>query len=196
MQRSGKYKIFSCLFFLFAWHVPQLTSADGFGVTVNKAELVIEDGWYIVNADVDFQLSQKAIDALKSGIPLAWDVRIRIQQERTFLWNKTVFEKNLPYQIRYYPLLNIYQFKGKKNKERTSFISLMPALEAMGKLRGVKLFKKNYFQKNNHYLASIRIRFDREALPLPLRPVSYFDSSWNLSGDWLVWSAPVNNRAE
>lgn len=196
MRRSGKYKIFSGLFFLFVWNVPQLTSADDFGVTINKAELVVENDWYAVDADVDFHLSQKATEALKSGIPLTWDVRIRIQQERPFLWNKTVFDTILPHQIRYYPLLNIYQFSGKENEEGSSFITLAPALDAMGKLRGVKLFKKNHLHNNNHYLASIRIQFDREALPLPLRPVSYFDSSWNLSSDWLLWPVQINNRAE
>lgn len=196
MRRSGNYKAISCLLFLFVWFAPQLTCAGDFGVAVKKAELAVENDWYVVNAEVDFQLSRVAIEAMNSGIPLTWNVRIRIQKERSLLWNKTVFDKILPYQIRYYPLLSIYQFKGQENEESSSFITLARALETMGKIRGVRLFKKDLLQKNNDYLASIRVQFDREALPLPLRPISYFDSSWNLSSDWLLWPVQVNIRTE
>lgn len=196
MRRSGKFNFYSCILFLFFWYLPQLTSADDSSVTIKRAQLALENDRYVLDADVDFNLNQVAMDALKSGIPLSWDVRIRIQQERAFFWNKTVIEQVLPYQIRYYPLVNIYQFKKQENEEGSSFITLSTALEEMGKIRELPVFKQDDIQNHNYYFASIKVQFDREALPLPLRPVSYFDSSWSLSSDWLQWPVKVNFRTE
>ena len=33
----------------------------------------------------------------------------------------------------------------------------------------------------------IRVGFEREALPIPLRPTSYFDPQWALSSRWTLW---------
>ncbi|MCK5122068.1 MAG: DUF4390 domain-containing protein, partial [Methylococcales bacterium] len=41
------------------------------------------------------------------------------------------------------------------------------------------------------YYVAIKVEFSREALPVPLRPLSYFDSQWALSSDWALW--PLQN---
>ncbi|MEY3760764.1 MAG: hypothetical protein RIR39_2255, partial [Pseudomonadota bacterium] len=33
----------------------------------------------------------------------------------------------------------------------------------------------------------VKVSFDRDALPLPLRPIAYIDPQWYLSSDWTLW---------
>jgi hypothetical protein len=40
-------------------------------------------------------------------------------------------------------------------------------------------------------VAAIKVVFDRNALPLPLRPVAYLNQQWYLSSDWSLW--PLKN---
>lgn len=196
MRKLGKFNYYPCVFAFFIWWMPLSSSADESSVTITRAQLALENDRYVLDADIDFHLSQVAMDALKSGIPLNWDVRIRLQQERSFFWNKTLEEQAFNYQIRYYPLTNIYQFKKLENDEGNSFITLSAALEEMGKIREEPIFKLDDLRNNYQYLAEMKVQFDREALPLPLRPVSYFDSSWSLSSDWLQWPLKVDIRTE
>lgn len=196
MRKSGKSNFYPCVLALLVCLLPLASSADESSVTIKRAQLALESDRYVLDADIDFHLSQVAMDALKSGIPLNWDVRVRLQQERPFFWNKTLRERAFTYQIRYYPLINIYQFKKQKNDEGKSFITLSAALEEMGKIREEPIFKLHGLQDNRQYLAEMKVQFDREALPLPLRPVSYFDSSWSLSSDWLQWPLKLDARTE
>jgi hypothetical protein len=36
-------------------------------------------------------------------------------------------------------------------------------------------------------LFAVKVNFDRDALPLPLRPIAYIDPQWYLSSDWTLW---------
>jgi hypothetical protein len=42
-------------------------------------------------------------------------------------------------------------------------------------------------QPGQRYKLAIKCQFDREALPVPLRPFAYLDSQWFLSSDWYLW---------
>ena len=88
-----------------AWLFVNAASADAAGVTVKKAELRLVNGIYRLSADIDYQISSRALDALQNGIPLFWDIKVVIEEQRNFLWNKTLIEKTFRYRVQYHALL-------------------------------------------------------------------------------------------
>lgn len=187
MRFSASVKSFFTICF-FGWLLSQSADADTLAVSVKKAELRLQGGSYLLSAEIAYQLSAKAMEALQNGIPLFWDVQIKIQQRRNYLWNKTVAEKKLRFRIQYHALLNMYRIRNENSGEIFNFSTLSAALDLMSSIRGVPILYRAEIDPEKHYLAGIKVKFDHEFLPLPLRPISYLNPQWYLSSDWYVWS--------
>ena len=168
--------------------LPHTAGADTHAVTVKKAELQLKNDGYLVFAEIAYQLSDKALEALQNGIPLFWDVQIRVKKRRDYLWNKTIAEKALRYRVQYHALLNMYRIRNEISGELTNFSTLSAALAMMSSIHDIRLMDKTELDPEGRYVAGIRVKFDRESLPLPLRPSAYLNPQWNLSSDWYLWS--------
>jgi hypothetical protein len=49
------------------------------------------------------------------------------------------------------------------------------------------LIEQSRIASDKDYLLAVKVNFDRDALPLPLRPIAYIDPQWYLSSDWTLW---------
>lgn len=174
-----------CSFFAIA-----VSNADEFQTVIKQAEVKLLDDIYVLHAELDFPLSPASKEALLKGIALSWSIPVSIKQQRNLLWDKEVFSLNLHYQIRYYALLNIYRVKAEHNKQVSNFASLAAALNSIANLQAIPLLKKNRLSTENDYTVEFKVAFDRDDLPIPLRPMTYFDSQWFLSSEWFVCSLP------
>jgi hypothetical protein len=187
MRSFVKLKALVC-FLLWGWMMPAPASAGAYDAIVNEAELVEQDGDYLLSAEIQYRLSPKASDALKNGIPLFWAVNIRIKRQRDFWWDETVVEKNLRFKIQYQALLNVYRVRNEDSGEGGNFSSLASALGALSFIRYVPVTRKAALIPGEMYIAGMRVVFDRELLPLPLRPLAYINPQWYLSSDWYLWN--------
>lgn len=158
--------------------------AEDYSTLINNVKVKKKDAGYRLNANIDFRLSPTAKEALQKGIALSWLVTIKIQEEGGF-WDSTIKEIKLSYQIRNHALLNLYSVK--KATETLMFSTLTAALKSMSKIRKLPLIDKRSLQLDESYYLAMRVQFNREELPVPLRPMSYFDSQWALSSDWSIW---------
>ena len=138
-------------------------------------------------ADIVYQLSEKAKDALQNGVPLFWELRIKVQQERGVLWNKTLVNTAIRYRLQYHALLNMYRVRNEGSGAVYNFSTLPAALDLMSAVRNFPLINKSELIFENQYLCAVKVNFDRNALPLPLRPMAYIDPQWYLSSDWTLW---------
>jgi hypothetical protein len=173
------------------WVAPLPASAGAYAAIVNSAELSLQDEEYVLSAEVRYRLSPRAIDALKNGVPLFWAVNIRIMRQRDFWPDETVAKKNLRFRIQYQALLNVYRVRNEDSGEGGNFSSLASALDALSTIHYVPVAAKSALAAGERYTAGMRVVFDRELLPLPLRPFAYLNPQWYLSSDWYIW--PLNN---
>jgi hypothetical protein len=160
--------------------------ATPFSAQIKSAELTQQNGWYLLDADVDYVLSPTAKEAIQSGIPLVWYLKIQLQQIRYF-HNKTLTKINYDYKIRYHALLNSYSVSNDSTGSQKKYTTLSEALDALSRIRELKVIPVAAVKKNKLYEVAIRLEFDKEQLPAPLRPVAYLNSEWNLSSDWYLW---------
>lgn len=151
-----------------------------------NVETEADNSSYTLNADINYQLSPTARRALQKGIPLTWVVIIKVKKQG-FFWDTTVQQLELVYQIQNHALLNLYSVKKMDNGATEVFTTLRAAFNFMSKIRQLALIKKQSLAQHGNYFIAIKALFNREALPVPLRPMSYFNSQWALSSQWSRW---------
>lgn len=173
---------------ILGWLTPLPASAGAYSAIVEYAELGLQGEEYLLSAEIRYRLSPKAIDALKNGVPLFWAVNIRVKRQRDFWPDETIVEKSLRFRIQYQALLNVYRVRNEDSGEGGSFSSLASALDALSTIRYVPVAAKSELAAGERYTAGLRVVFDRELLPLPLRPFAYLNPQWYLSSDWYSWN--------
>jgi hypothetical protein len=161
--------------------------ASDSGVVIKSAEAALQGNDYVMSADIEYRLSDKAIEALNNGVSLFWTYQFKVQEQRDFVWNSTLLEKSVRYGIQYHALLKLYRVRNDSNGAVDNFSTLQAALDMLSTLRDYRLIEKSKISDGNQYIASIKITFERDALPLPLRPVAYMNPQWYLSSDWYTW---------
>jgi len=177
------------------WLLPALSHADtsvlspaeGFGVEVKNVEITLQGDSYLLSADVDYKLSARAKEALQNGVPLYWDIHIKILQHRDYFWDSTLINTAIRYRIQYHALLNMYRVRNEGSRELYNFSTLSAALDQMSMLRDYRVLDKAAYVPRKRYAVGIKVTLDRDALPLPLRPVAYINPQWYLSSDWTLW---------
>ncbi len=165
----------------------QTLYAGTFNAEIIAASLEPEEQGYLLNADINFKLSPTAIEAIEHSVSLFWIVQLKLYRPRSFFWDKKILDYSIRYRFRFHALLNMYQVENMTTGEIRRFFSLPVALKAMGRIGDVRIPTKHDENQSKVLLATLQVKFDREALPLPLRPVAYFDSHWDLSSQILEW---------
>ncbi len=167
--------------------LPFLSYADEFAVEVKQAEITLQGNHYVLSADIVYQLSEKVTEALQNGVPLFWDIQVKLLQQRDVFWDKTLVDRAIRYRLQYHALLNMYRVRNEGNGEVYNFSTLSAALDLMSVIRDFRVIEKAELVPEKQYLCVVKVNFDRDALPLPLRPIAYVDSQWYLSSDWTLW---------
>lgn len=174
-----------------------LAQADCCAAHIKKAELSHQGTAYLLTADIDYQLSGTALEALQNGVPLVWDIKIKIQRDRTYLWPETLAETIIRYRLQYHALLNLYQVKNETDGKVDSLSTLAAAFNVMSSLRNLHSFDDARLAtisanaSTSAIWLALKVEFDRNALPLPLQPLAYLNPQWYLSSDWSSW--PLKN---
>ncbi len=191
MRAYANYKACYLLSFgtlcLLAWLSPFVAQAENYSAEVKAADVTIQGERIVLSADISYRLSPKTREALQNGVPLFWIVHIKTKQVRPFLWNKTLTEVALSYRLQYHALLNMYRVSNESGDEMHNFSTLAGALDSMSTLRNLSIIDKAAIAPEQKIIVELNIVFDRDALPLPLRPIAYMDRQWYLSSDKTVW---------
>lgn len=183
-QRTGyhlvPFLLGGCLLLAAGW----LQAAE---FTVRDAKTRLVDGVYLLEADIRYQLSDTIHEALANGVPVTISLQIVIEQQRNYIWNKTLTQLQQHYSIQYHALSEQYIIKNIGRGSQQSFRSLNSALQAMGEIRRLPVFKQSLLKDTNAvYLVRLRSEVDINALPAPLRPEAWLSHEWKLSSEWFV----------
>lgn len=195
MRAYAKCKTFSIFCILVLVGVVPFSArpvhAQNPGVEIKNAVINKQGDSCLLSADIVYTLSPKAKHALQKGIPLNWEVAVKVAQRRSWLWDKKLLTFSMRYRIQYQALFNSYRVTQIDNNESESFSNLQAALADMGMIKDWVLVKQSAMERGSDYYVGIKVNFDREALPLPLRPEAYVNPQWYLSSAWALW--PLEN---
>lgn len=167
--------------------LPQGSIADTNSISVNNAEGVIIENMYTVNATISYQLGKESRTALEHGIPLEFDIDIRIRKRRLWFWDQTLVNKTVTYRLEHQPLSGDYLVTRLDNGELEQFQNLEDVLKYVGEIRNFPLTDASSLEINGSLYAQIKSHLNIEALPAPLRPLAYISTDWRLSSPWQTW---------
>ncbi|ORU94025.1 MAG: hypothetical protein A6F72_08125 [Cycloclasticus sp. symbiont of Poecilosclerida sp. N] len=156
-------------------------------ITIKTADFSFQEQTFLLNADIQYTLSDEAIEALHNGVTLTFNVDLSIIETRPWLWDKHHNTISLPYQIKRHTLAETYQVSDINHHIQHSFSSLNTALRVLGTLRQLPMHAIEIPDGYNAY-ASIAVYLNIEALPLPMRPMAYLTPGWHLRSDPFQWS--------
>lgn len=154
---------------------------------IKDVEVRLVDDNYVLLAGIDYQLGFKVHEALQSGVPLFWNISIKVWQHHRFFWDQTIIDKTVRYRIQYHALLNMYRIRNEQDGKMENFSTLVSALDAMSLSYGLNLIDQSELQKEERYFVGLKVFLDRDALPLPLRPMAYINPQWYSTSDWKIW---------
>ena len=168
--------------YLCTW--PLLSSANEYSAQIRSAELTDTGKNLEIQAQIKYRLSPTAKEALHKGVPLTWNVLVEIR-ELGQIWDNTIYALELPYRLQFHALLSQYEVLT-PNKQSEMFLTLNAALSFLANLRDVEPVSAKLFEPGHRYKLAVKCEFDRESLPVPLRPFAYLDSQWYLSSNWYI----------
>ncbi len=174
-----------CLFLFISLFSPPLLTGE-FSTQIKAVKFEKNAHGYQLKADVDYHLSPIATEAIQSSIALTWCLKIKLEQINT-LWNNILIKHKYCYKIRYHALLDSYSVNDPNSQKNKYFTSLVTALDSMSQIRHIKLIKASALNKNILYTVATKLQFERETLPLALKPIAYLNSDWDLSSPWQQW---------
>lgn len=157
--------------------------ASEYQAQIKHADILLGNNEVFFNADLNFHLSPQANEALQNGVPLFWDVEIKVKRERDIWFDKTLLKDELHYSLQYHALLKMYQVKNENTDSVKSFSTLAAALNEMATVRDVSLKKFRQFLPDENYLLVVKVIFPKEKLPLPLQTKTFANRQWQLSSD-------------
>lgn len=198
--------LLSALCFLFSFLSP-LSSAHAEGIEVRKAETHFADGKYQLTAD--FGISPKFVveQALTQGIPLYFVSEFTLTHPRWYWLDEVVAQSEQTLKLSYNALTR--QYRITRGALYQNFSTLDGALLIIGRQSaapipadllkdGGNYLAEKLFNKDDSYIASVRLRLDVSQLPKPLQVNALASDDWNLDSDWYRWvvrpDAVAHNR--
>jgi hypothetical protein len=162
-----------------------LRAGDEF--VVKEVRTRLDQGVYVLDADIEFGFSPEALEALDNGVPLTVELRFQVRSADAWIWEDSATDLRLRYAVRYKPLSGRYEVYRLPGDRGRSFVSREAAIAALGEIRGIQIVSKDRLEPDIAYLVYIKVELDIEELPLPLRPMAYLRPAWKLRSSWTEW---------
>lgn len=167
--------------------LPTAATAGDYSARIGYPQWQTGEGGYTAGVQIEYRLSPTAKEALHKGVPLTWRVILELRRPGP-LWNETLYNRELRYTLQFHALLNQYAVET-ENAGSEMFLTLSAALAFMASI-ATDVAPPSANLDTAQLQLAVKTRFDREALPIPLRPMAYLDHRWFLSSDWYLWSIP------
>jgi len=154
---------------------------------VRQAQIRLVDGVYQLSAQIDFNLSDNALEALGNGVPLTIVTHIQVRRTEAWMWEDSLLDLQIRNAIRYKPLSENYEVYRLPGSTGRSFVTREAAIRALGELTDLQLVDQKDLDPDEDYEVQLKVFLDIEQLPLPLRPLAYLMPSWKLASGWTKW---------
>lgn len=161
-------------------------SAEDSRLLIKKAELVASENQYLLNADLDLDLSEEVEDAINSGVQLNFLLEFQLTKPQEYWFDDEIITVSRNITISYHALSRQYLINH--NQHQQTFFSLSEAKAEFTQLRGWKMFDKSLLKKDETYLAALRIRLDHSKLPKPIQVDAIGSEQWNLVSQRYRWA--------
>ncbi len=155
-------------------------------IPVKTAELRIEEGEVLLNAEFEFSLNPTLEEALEKGIPLYFVLEFELTRGRWYWLDEKVAQMALVYRVSYNALTR--QYRVASGLLTQMFNSLEEVEHFIGRITSRPVASADALTKGARYDAAVRLRLDVNQLPKPFQVNALASREWTLASDWQRWS--------
>jgi hypothetical protein len=146
-----------------------------------------QEGFILLDAEIDYDLTETVSEALENGVPLTFETHVQMRRAEAWLWESDTIEHRLRTVLRHRPLSGLYELRSLEGSEPVSFATRDSALRALGRIIAMPIIARSELDLDDEYVVRLRVRLDIEALPLPMRPIAYLRRDWSLASEPWEW---------
>ena len=123
----------------------------------------------------DISINNNLFQAIQKGIPLKFDINIKVTNFKKFWFNEIIFDDKFSFEIKYRNLLKKYQLKNIEGKYK--YFSDIEKLK-----ENINLIKINlgHLVSSENTLIEVRVILDSNQLPKPLQ-INRRNDTWDVS---------------
>lgn len=153
---------------------------------IDNVEIVPGDGGYVMNADIDLELSSRLSEAVVRGVSLYFIAELRIERPRWYWFNEVVIERTIDYRLSYAAIPRNYRLSV--GNFHQSFDNLEAAVRTMLRIRNWQVAGFDELKAGVSHDAALRFRLDTSQLPKPFQVTALGNRDWNLDTHWSHWT--------
>lgn len=182
---AGRLCALLVLLVCLAWQ--PASGQEGGTVSVRSADSNLVDGVYRVGARLQYVLSDEALDALDSGVPINVELQFQVIQNRRFWLDAVTAELAVNYQLLYNALSRRYVVRNLNTGEQDSYATLYSALNNLGRITSLPVIDAALLRDDRDYRIRMRAVVDVKDYPAALRLIVFWREDWRITSDWYEW---------
>jgi hypothetical protein len=165
----------------------QLPERQGF-FDIRSATTLLNEGVHELEARLQLILSDEALDALNSGVPLRIELNFEVIRVRGLWLDSLDASLTFTYELEYRPLSQRYVVRNLNSGEQESFATLYSALNNLGRIQGLPVVDDAVLDLDSRYRFRLQARLSTRQYPAALRLLFFWRSQWQLESDWYEWT--------
>lgn len=155
-------------------------------IPVKSAELRIEEGEVLLNAEFELTFNPTLEEALQRGIALYFVLEFELSRSRWYWLDEKVGQASLTSRVSYNALTR--QYRVASGLLTQNFGTLEEVERYVGRVTSRPVAPAAGVTKGMRYDAAVRLRLDVNQLPKPFQVNALASREWTLSSDWYRWS--------
>lgn len=167
---------------LAAWLPAPAARADV--IPVKSAELRVEEGEVLLNAEFELALTPTLEEALKKGVPLYFLLEVELTRPRWYWLDEKVLATSTTWRVSYAPLAQNYRVSSGAGLIAQTLGSLDEVERLIGRVTSRPIARAADLQRGVRYDAAVRLRLDVNQLPKPFQIDALASREWQLASDW------------
>jgi len=168
-------------------HAQDRPGREGYFDVRSASTSVVENVIHL-EARLQLVLSDEALAALDSGVPLTIELNLEMIRERRFLPDATDAELTLRYELEYRPLSQRYIVRNLNSGNQDSFATLYSALNNLGRIQNLPVVDEAILERDADYRMRLQALLSTQQYPAPLRLLFFWRDQWQLKSEWSEWS--------
>ena len=165
----------------------QLPERQGF-FDIRSATTLLNEGVHELEARLQLILSDEALEALNSGVPLTIELDFEVIRVRGLWLDSLDATLTFTYELEYRPLSQRYIVRNLNSSNQDSFATLYSALNNLGRIQGLPVVDDAVLDSASRYRLRLRARLSTRQYPAALRLLFFWRSQWQLESDWYEWT--------
>ena len=125
----------------------------------------------------DISINNNLFQAIQKGIPLKFDINIKVTNFKKFWFNEIIFNDKFSFEIKYRNLLKKYQLRNMDGNYK--YFSDIEMLKETINLININL---GYLVFSEDTLIEVGVKLDSNQLPKPLQ-INRRNTTWNVSSE-------------